>query len=127
MQSPLGKYLFDPDPSVVRAGLVDVLCEKTGLARLDREEEYLTGDEPIRSPFVQAFEVVAELSNNEREIRNWFRQGDCGQVEIKCRRIPVVPEKVRKHLPLEGTQALVLIFARIAGKSHAVVCRRIAV
>jgi len=124
-QSPLRKYLFDPDPAVVRAGLVDVLCEATGLARLDREEEYLTGDAPIQSPFVQTFEVVAQLSNNEREIRNWFRRSDCGQVEIKCRRIPVVPEKVRKHLTLEGTGALALIFARIGGKAHAVVCRRL--
>jgi hypothetical protein len=123
-QSPLQKYLFDLDPSVVRAGLVDVLCESRGLARLDREEEYLTGNEPVLSPFVQTFEVVAELPNNEREVRNWFRQADCGQVEIKCRRIPVVPEKVRKHLPLAGTAALVLIYARIAGKAHAVICRR---
>jgi hypothetical protein len=124
-QSGLQRYLFDPDPSVVRAGLVDVLCETTGLARLDREEEYLTGSEQVSSPFVQTFEVVAELSNNEREIRNWFRQADCGQVEIKCRRIPVVPEKVRKHLPLEGKSALVLVYARIAGRAHAVVCRRV--
>jgi hypothetical protein len=124
-QSPLQRYLFDPDPAVVRAGLVDVLCESAGLARLDREEEYLTASEPVSSPFGQTFEVVAELPNNEREIRNWFRQANCGQVEIKCRRVPVVPEKVRKHLPLEGTQALVLIYARIAGRTHAVVCRRL--
>ncbi|QDT55479.1 N5-glutamine S-adenosyl-L-methionine-dependent methyltransferase [Caulifigura coniformis] len=123
-QSPLRTYLFDPDPAVVRAGLVDVLCESTGLARLDREEEYLTGDTAVPSPFVQTFEVIAQLSNNEREIRNWFRRSDCGQVEIKCRRIPVVPEKVRKHLSLEGKAALVLVYARIAGKAHAVVCRR---
>ena len=124
-QSPLGRYLYDPDPAVVRAGLVDVLCERIGLKRLDREEEYLTADEPIASAFVQQFEVLALLSNNDRDIRNWFRQANCGQVEIKCRRIPVTPEKVRKHLPLDGKDALVLIFARIAGRSHAVACRRV--
>ena len=124
-QSALGGYLYDPDPAVVRAGLVDVLCEATGLKRLDREEEYLTSSDLIVTPFADAFEVVAELSNNDREIRNWFRQAGCGQVEIKCRRIPVVPEKVRTHLPLSGTDALSLIFARIGGRAHAVVCRRI--
>ncbi len=123
-QSSLGMWLFDPDPAVVRAGLVDVFCERAGLRRLDREEEYLTADSRVTTPFAQAFEVVAELSNNDREIRNWFRQADCGQVEIKCRRIPVTPEKVRKQLPLNGSSALVLIFARIGGRSRAVVCRR---
>ena len=34
----LGPYLFDPDPSVVRAGLVDLLAEETGLRRLDESE-----------------------------------------------------------------------------------------
>ncbi len=125
-QSRLGRYIYDPDPAVVRAGLVDVLCEQSGLKRLDREEEYLTSDELIATPFAHAFEVVAQLSNNDREIRNWFRQADCGQVEIKCRRIPVVPEKVRKHLPLEGRQPLVLIYARLAGRAHAIACRRLA-
>ncbi len=125
-QSELGRFVYDPDPAVVRAGLVDVLCESAGLNRLDREEEYLTSSELVQTPFAQGFEVLTELSNNDREIRNWFRKADCGQVEIKCRRIPVVPEKVRKQLPLAGTGALVLVFARIDGRSRAVVGRRIA-
>jgi hypothetical protein len=124
-QTGLGRYFYDPDPAVVRAGLVDVLAEELQLSRLDAAEEYLTSDALVASPFVQAFEVLAELSNNEREIRAWFRQGDCRQLEVKCRRVPVVPEKVRHRLPLDGSRALVLAFARIGGRARAVVCRRL--
>jgi predicted RNA methylase len=124
--SNLQRFLLDPDPAVVRAGLVDVLAEQSGWSRLDPAEEYLTAEHSPDSPFVQTFEVLADLSNNNREIRAWFRTADCGQLEVKCRRIPVSPEKVRQHLDLSGTAALVLVFARIGGRARAVACRRVA-
>jgi hypothetical protein len=121
---PLGGYIFDPDPAVTRVGLLDVVAVRLGLGRLDGEEEYLTGDEPCDSPFVQMFEVIAELPNNPRAIRNWFRSSNIGQLEIKCRRIPVAIETLRRQLALPGDQPGVLIFARLAGKARAIVCQR---
>ncbi len=120
-----GRWLLDPDPSIVRAGLVDVLCEEIGAARLDAEEEYLTAAEPIDSPFVQTFEVLAELPKNDRAIRSWFRNSDFGQVEIKCRHVPIVAEQVRRKLPLPGDQPGVLVFARLQGRTRALACRRV--
>lgn len=121
----LGRYLFDPDPAVVRAGLVDVLAERFNLQRLDEEEEYLTGDDLVQTAFVRAFEVQAELPNNDRQIRGWFRDHPHGDVEIKCRRIPIDADKIRRRLPLATGERGVLFLARIGGKSRAVAARRI--
>jgi hypothetical protein len=121
---PLG-FVCDPDPAVVRAGLVDAAAEELGLARLDREEEYLTGPAAVTSPFVQTFELLADLPNNLQQIGRYFRTSTAGQVEIKCRRIPIEADAVRRRLPLPGDQPVVLIFARVAGKARALVCRRI--
>ena len=118
------RYVYDPDPAVVRAGLVDHLAEQLDLRRLDEAEEYLTSDRRVESPFVRAFEVDADLPNNDREIRAHFRAADIGQVEIKCRHIPVQVEAVRRKLPLGGSQAGVLLFARVGGKARAIVARR---
>jgi hypothetical protein len=92
---------------------------------LDDEEEYLTADQALHSPFARPFQVLAQLSNNDREIRSYFRGSGVGQLEIKCRRIPVVAEAVRRKLPLTGDDSAVLIFARISGRARAVVCRRL--
>jgi SAM-dependent methyltransferase len=123
--NPPGAFIFDPDPAIVRAGLVDCLAEKLGIWRLDAEEEYLSGDAVIVSPFVQSFELLAELSNNDKEIRNYFRSSSAGQVEIKCRRIPVDADVVRRKLPLPGRDPLVLMFARLEGRARSLVCRRV--
>ncbi len=121
---PLESHLFDPDPALVRAGLIDLFAAQTGLKRLDDQEEFLTGSRRVCSPFVRGFEVAANLPNNSRAIRGYFRHAGIGRVEIKCRRIPLDVEAVRRSLPLWGPQAAVLIFARIAGRARAVVCRR---
>ena len=122
---PLMRYLYDPDPSVVRSGLVNRLAEKYSLTRLDDSEEYLTSETFSGSPFVRGFEVLAELPNNDRAIRNYFRDADVGEVEIKCRHVRIPVEAVRRKLPLAGTGKAVLVFARIEGKTRAVVCRRV--
>lgn len=122
---PLGRYLFDPDPAIVRAGLVDLLAERLGLARLDAAEEYLTGDSLVDSAFVRAFEVETDLSNNPKDVRAYYRTSKFGQLEIKCRHIPVEIDRLRKQLDLPGKEAGVLIFARVSGKARAVVARRV--
>tara|TARA_R110002095_G_C4240933_1_gene238972 strand:- start:38 stop:1210 length:1173 start_codon:yes stop_codon:yes gene_type:complete len=119
-----GAYIYDPDPSVVRSGLLDVAAAPLSLSRLDPEEEYLTSTEPVDSPFFRRFKILAELSNNEREIRKYFRTASFGQLEIKCRRIPVAIESLRRKLTLKGDAAGVLIIARLQGKARALICER---
>ncbi len=121
---PLGRYLVNPDPAVVRSGLIDLYAVQHALGRLDDAEEYLTGDAIPQSHLSRAFEVLAELPNNEREIRDYFRRADVGSLEIMCRRIPIDIEGLRRRLSLTGQESAVLIFARIEGRARAVVCRR---
>ena len=121
---PVGKFLYDPDPSVVRAGLVNELCARVRLQRLDDAEEYLTGP-PIDTPFAAAFRVLEVCPNNPRAYRSAVRAAGAGDVEVKCRHLPVSAAAVRRKLPLTpGGPRLTLIFAKVAGKATAVLCER---
>lgn len=121
--SPLA-FVHDPDPALVRAGLLDVIAEHLQLTRLDDAEEYLTGDQPLCSPWMQTFRVLEILPNNDREVRAACRRLEFGSVEIKCRHLPIEIERVRRKLSLEGNRPGVLIFARAAGKATVLVCER---
>ncbi len=123
-RSTMQRYLYDPDPAIVRAGLVDLLAERLGLARLDDAEEYLTGDRLATSPFVQAFEVLEVLPNQERELRAALRRSDFGTLEIKCRHLPIAAEELRRRLPLPGHAPGVVLFVREQGRAKSVLARR---
>lgn len=122
---PIKRYLFDPDPSLVRSGLVNLFAEQKGLSRLDDAEEYLTCDVLQKSPFITGFEVIDVLNRNEKQLRRYLREQNIGIVEIKCRHVPVDIERLRKSLSLKGEKAITLIYARIEGKTKVVVCRRV--
>lgn len=117
-------FVFDPDPAIVRTGLLDVLAEREQLARLDDAEEYLTGDQPLVSPWMQTFRVLEVIPNNDREVRAACRRFGFGSVEIKCRHLPIDVERVRRKLPLEGSRPGVLLFARVLGKAQVIVAER---
>ncbi len=123
--TPLAGYIYDPDPAVVRAGLVDLCAEQLRLTRLDAAEEYLTSPVLVTSPFVTPFRVLAELPNNERDLRQTLRDLHGGRYEIKCRHVPLAAEVLRRKLPEAGDAALTIILARLNGKTRWVVAERV--
>jgi THUMP domain-like/RNA cap guanine-N2 methyltransferase len=122
---PLREYLYDPDPAVVRSGMLDEVAVRLQLQRLDEAEEYLTGSRLVDSDFVTPFEVLAELPYNEKQVRRYFREHPYGQVEIKCRHLSMDADKYRRKLSLHGSEPVTLIFARLGGRARAVVGRRV--
>ena len=121
----IADFIHDPDPAIVRAGLVDLVAETLELSRLDSAEEYLTSNAVSASAFVRSFRVLEVLPNNDKEIRRAIQARDIGQIEIKCRHIPISAESIRRKLKLKGSRAAALIYARLKGKAHAILCERI--
>jgi hypothetical protein len=119
------QYLFDPDPAVVRSGLIDGVCERLALERLDPEEEYLTSDCLPESSFVTAFEVEAVLPNNQKQLRQYLRQSPGKYYEVKCRRIPMDAAAVARKLPTGDGPVKVVFFLRVQGKTRVVIAKRL--
>lgn len=125
LSEPLG-YVFDPDPALVRSGLLDQLALRHGLHRLDGEEEYLTADDVPQTSFLPgAFQLLANLPNDNKALRRFVRENNVGRIEIKARRMSVDVEKVRRSLKLKGKEPAVAIFARVAGQARVLVGRRV--
>ena len=120
-----GAFIFDPDPAVVRSGLLDVMAERHSLLRLDSEEEYLTGDSAPVTAFVTAFEIEAVLPNSLKELKQHLRADPSPYYEIKCRRIPIESDVVGRQLPTGDAAPRVILFARIGGRAAIVVARRV--
>ena len=121
----LQEYIFDPDPAVVRSGMLDAVGEMHSLHRLDKSDEYLTGAAVPQTGFVRAYRIECQLPNNIKEIRRYFRTKPATNYEVKCRHLHVDAAAVQRRLPRGDGPPRVVFFIRINGKAAAVVAERL--
>lgn len=121
----LGDYVFDPDPALVRSGLLDVFGEQNDLQRLDPEEEYFTGNSCPESSFVTGFRIEAELPNNLTGLKKYLRKNPASRCDVKCRRLKVDASQLQTKLPRGDGPVKVIFFLRVQGKAKIVVTQRV--
>jgi hypothetical protein len=122
--TPIGGYLFDPDPAVVRAGLDDLLAATLGLTRFDHSVAGLTGDSPVSSPFVTAYRVEEVLPFHVKKVGARLKHRGIGRVTPVKRGVDVDTEAVLKVWKLTGGEHRTVIFTRTGGRVVVVVCER---
>ena len=120
---PVGRFLYEPDGAVVRAGLVTAVAAGVGGGLVDEHIAYVTGDQPFTTPFARSYEVIEELPYKEKPLRAALRARGVGRLTIKKRGVDVVPEELRKRLSLAGDAEATLVMTRVAGKGTALLVR----
>jgi hypothetical protein len=116
----LGTYLFDPDPALVRSGLLGAFAREHGLCAIDPEIAYLSGRRRLRSPFVDGFRVVAREALDPRKMKALLRELQVGRLqEVRKRGVNERPLSLeQRFLPRPfGNRVLSLVATRI-GDQH---------
>jgi hypothetical protein len=123
--SPLGAWAFDPDPSLVRSGLLDGFASRHGLGRIVAGVDLLTGPSRVESPLLAAFEVVEVFPLDPKVLRREVARRGLGPLEIKTRGLETTPEAYRARLRPEGPNpATLLLIAGHSAPSRAILARR---
>lgn len=122
----VGRYLFDPDPSLVASGLVDTLAERFQLARLSPESHYLTGNDAFDHPLLQPFEVLSQEKVDTKRLKKAVAQAEWGTLELKQRGLELKLEALRKQLKPCGKGEGTIVFSPTVAGKRAILCRRVA-
>lgn len=115
---PLGElraecYLYEPDPSVIRARALGQLCSELHAHLFDSQIAYLVADDYRPHPLVQCFRIAEVHPFHLKTLNRRLQALRIGQVELKKRGFPVAPEELRPRLKLTaGGRAGVVIFTR---------------
>jgi len=116
-------WLLEPDPALLRAGLVQQLAHELGACQLDASIAYLTTDEPVASPWARAWRVLDWMPFQLKRLRRYFRRRGVGLLTIKKRGFALSPEELRRKLRLKrGGEARVLVMTRYCGQPIAIIC-----
>ncbi|SCE89871.1 THUMP-like domain-containing protein [Micromonospora chokoriensis] len=116
-EAPVGpprRYLYDPDPAVVRAHLVAELAAELDAALGDPSIAYLYADRPTRTPYARCLEITDVLPFSLKRLRALLRERGVGRVEILKRGSALTPEQLRRDLRLTGDASASLVLTRVA-------------
>jgi hypothetical protein len=115
-------HLHEPDPAVIRSGLVSLVAADLGATLVDPTIAYLTSDAPAASPFVTSYAVRRVLPFNLKKLRALLRREGVGRVTVKKRGSAVEPETLARQLRGDGPGHAVVVVTRVAGAPTALVC-----
>jgi hypothetical protein len=105
------RFLFDPDPAVVAAGLLGAVASAFDLGAVSTGVSYLTGDSPVETSLLTPFEIEEVLPLDSKRLRGMLRDKQVGRLEIKVRGVKVKPDDLRRQLQPRGErEATILIF-----------------
>lgn len=100
----IGKFLVEPDASIIRAGLIDKLKESLALEKIDNSIAYLVSDRKLNEKELyyfrnhRQFRVVSVNENNEKAIIEMLLAFDYDFVDIKKRGVGIDPDIIQKRI-----------------------------
>lgn len=115
-------FLYEPDPAVIRAGLVTDLGERIGAGQLDPQIAYLTAPAHVATPFARAWPVLTWLPFGLKALRARLRELGAGEVTVKKRGSPLDSDALARQLSRPGGRPLVVVLTRAAGRPAALIC-----
>ncbi len=115
-------WLHEPDPAVIRSGLVALVAEQLDGSLVDPTIAYLTSDAAADSPWVSSYRVAEVLPFNLKKLRALLRARGVGRVTVKKRGSAIEPETLARQLRGPGSGTAVVVVTRVAGAPTVLVC-----
>jgi predicted RNA methylase len=104
------KYLYEPDPAVIRASLVKNLAKDIDAFQLDPNIAYLTSAQFVATPFARAWKILQHGPFNLKILNHWLREVNAGEVIVKKRGSPIDPDAFRKKLKTSNNGQQITVF-----------------
>lgn len=120
---PVGRFLYDPDPAVVRSHLVAEFAAGIGGRLADPEIAYVHTDDPVDTPYARRLEITDVLPFSLKRLRALLRERGVGRAEIRKRGSALEPEQLRRDLRLRGSGSASIVLTRVAGAPTVLLCR----
>lgn len=109
--APMG-FLYDPDPAIIRAGLVTNLADEIDAQPIHPEIAYLTSESHRPTPWATIYAIDEVLPFHAKHIGLALKQRNVGSVSITKRGSAVNVDDLRKLWKLSGSESRTVILTR---------------
>lgn len=120
--APPGAYVLEPDPAVLRAGLVRELGARLDAWQLDPQVAFLSCNAPPATPFARAWRVLRHGPFRRKALVRWLRELGTGPAAVKGRGVAVDGPALARKLPrAAGAPPVTVLLSRTPQGPWAVV------
>ncbi|MDP8221144.1 MAG: hypothetical protein P9X26_07350 [Candidatus Stygibacter frigidus] len=112
-------YIFEPDKSIIRAGLVQKLGADLDYQLLDEHLALLTGEQAVAEKYGKLFKLIEVMPYNIKKMQKYLREHEVGELVLKTRGFPDPVEKIHKKFKLKGNKKMIMQIVRL-GEGHQV-------
>ena len=120
--APPGAFLFDPNPAVTRAGLVEVLARRLGAWKIDPRIAFLSAGTAQRTPFARTLRVIESAPWNEKDFARRLRALGIGAADLRRRGLAGDVDRIHRRLKLAGPQRATLVLTRVDDRPWGLIC-----
>ena len=116
-RAAVGAYLYEPNASVLKAGVQDGLCEAYGVAKLHTMSHLFVADRRIEGFPGRCFRIVGMSDFGKRNLKQLL--GDLRKANLTVRNFPSSVAELRRRLRLAEGGEDYLFATTLADGSHA--------
>jgi SAM-dependent methyltransferase len=120
--APPGEFLFDPNPAVTRAGLVETLARRLGAWKIDPRIAFLAAGSAHSTPFARTLRVIESAPWNEKDFARRLRALGIGAADLRRRGLAGDVDQIHRRLKLAGPHRATLVLTRVSGKPWGLIC-----
>ena len=121
----IGKFVYEPDPAILVAGLESQLAHKHRLAFTSPTRGYLTGDAEIDDPVLSGFRVLESLQFDRKRVKALLRDRRIGTLEVKSRDGVSNANQLQQEFSTDGDRPATLLLTRFRKKTWAILAERL--
>ena len=118
----VGRYIYEPDASLLKGGSFRSVCGWFGVQKLDRNTHLYTSGACVESFPGRTFEVVGEVSLSAKAIRQAIPEG---RANVICRGFPEAAAQLQRRLGLADGGTQTLLAATMGGRRVGFLCRQV--
>jgi hypothetical protein len=115
-------WLIEPDPALLRAGLVQAVAAAFDGALLDETIAYFTTHEKPKSPWLRGWQILDWMPFHLKRLRAYLREWNIGRVTVKKRGAAITPEELTAKLKLSGAGSCTLVLTRYQAEPIVMIC-----
>jgi SAM-dependent methyltransferase len=115
-------WLVEPDPALLRAGLVQAVAPAFEGALLDETIAYFTTPTKPDSVWVRGWQILDWMPFHLKRLRAYLRERNIGRVTVKKRGLAITPEELTAKLKLQGEGSCTLVLTRLRGEPVVLIC-----